>query len=477
MDYEPDLSVDRIGNTQDQIVMRAARTLIRESNSTGKRKALVVGLGQTGFSCVRFLVAKGADVSVVDSRDLPPMYRILQEQLPEVPVYTGPFEDKHFLAADFIVVSPGVALDHAALQNARENGIEVIGDVELFLREIEAPVLAVTGSNGKSTVTALVGDMCLQHGLNVEVAGNIGVPVLDLLREHERWLDCFVLELSSFQLESITSLRAHAAALLNLSEDHLDRYASFDDYVQVKARIFAGDGVAVVNRNDTNVIRALPPGKQFVSFGGDAPPTKRDYGLVEMGGLTWLARGGDNLIPATSVPLTGRHNLLNVLAAFALAEQMNVSVDSCIRAVEQFQGLPHRMELVLEKDRVGWINDSKATNIGATVAALNGLTTPVVLIAGGDGKGADFFALREPIIRRARAVVLIGRDAPKIERSITSLVPVVNAVDMKDAVSQAKSLALSGDTVLLSPACASFDMYDNFEQRGEDFKSLVQELA
>ena len=448
-----------------------------ESNLTGKRKALVVGLGKTGFSCVRFLVAKGADVSVVDSRDLPPMYRMLQEQLPDVPVYTGPFEDKHFLTADFIVVSPGVALDQAAIRHARENGIEVIGDVELFLREIEAPVLAVTGSNGKSTVTALVGDMCLQHGLNVEVAGNIGIPVLDLLREHERWLDCFVLELSSFQLESISSLRAHAAALLNLSEDHLDRYASFDDYIEIKGRVFAGDGMAVVNRNDPNVIRALPEGKQFISFGADAPPTVRDYGLVELGGTIWLAHGNDNLIPAASVPLTGRHNLLNVLAAFALAGEMNVSVDSCIRAVEQFQGLPHRMELVLEKSNIRWINDSKATNIGATVAALNGLSTPVILIAGGDGKGADFFDLREPVIRRARAVVLMGRDADRIERSIINLVPIVNAADMRDAVAQAKSLAMPGDTVLFSPACASFDMYDNFEQRGEDFKSLAQELA
>ena len=455
--------------------MRAARTLKRESNLTGKRKALVVGLGKTGLSCVKFLVAKGADVSVVDSRDLPPMYRTLQDQLPEVPVYTGPFEDEHFLAADFIVVSPGVALDQAPIGIAREQDIEVIGDVELFLREVEAPVLAVTGSNGKSTVTALVGDMCLQHGLNVEVAGNIGVPVLDLLHERERWLDCVVLELSSFQLESTTSLRAHASALLNLSEDHMDRYPSFDEYIQTKGRIFAGDGVAVVNRNDPNVIRALPEGKLFVSFGNDAPPTDQDYGLVELGGLTWLARGSDNLMPATSVPLAGRHNLLNALASFALAEQMNVSVGSCIRAVEQFQGLPHRMELVLEKAKVCWINDSKATNVGASVAALNGLTTPVVLIAGGDGKGADFFPLREPIIKRARAVVLLGRDAPKIARSITNLVPVVNAVDMKDAVAQAKSLAVPGDTVLLSPACASFDMYDNFEQRGEHFKSLVQE--
>lgn len=450
---------------------------MRQSNLAGKRKALVVGLGRTGFSCIQFLVAKGADVSVVDSRDLPPMYRALQERLPEVPVHTGPFEERHFLAADFIVVSPGIALDQAAIQSARKHDIEVVGDVELFLREIEAPVLAVTGSNGKSTVTALVGDMCLQHGLDVEVAGNIGVPVLDLLREHERWLDCFVLELSSFQLESTSSLRAKAAALLNLSEDHVDRYPSFDDYIKAKRRIFAGDGIAVVNRNDVNVIRALPSGKQFVSFGNDAPPKNRDYGLVEMGGITWLARGSDNLMPATSVPLAGKHNLLNVLAAFALAEQMEVSVDSCIRAVEQFQGLPHRMEPVVERERVSWINDSKATNIGATVAALNGLSTPAVLIAGGDAKGADFFPLREPVIKRARAVVLLGRDASKIERSLTGLVPVVNAIDMKDAILEAKSLAMPGDTVLLSPACASFDMYDNFEQRGEHFKSLVQELV
>ncbi|MDJ0955439.1 MAG: UDP-N-acetylmuramoyl-L-alanine--D-glutamate ligase [Arenicellales bacterium] len=443
----------------------------------GKRKALVVGLGQTGLSCVQFLVAKGADVTVVDSRDLPPMYRTLHDQLPDIPIHTGAFQDEHFLAADFIVVSPGVALDETVIKNARDYGIEVIGDVELFLREIEAPVLAITGSNGKSTVTALVGDMCRQHGLNVEVAGNIGIPVLDLLREHETWPDCFVLELSSFQLESTDSLRAHAAALLNLSVDHMDRYASFEDYLKVKGRIFVGDGMAIVNRNDPNVIRALPAGKHFVSFGSDIPPTSKDYGLVKMGGVTWLARGNDNLMPASSVPLTGGHNSLNVLAAVAMAEQMGVSVESCIKAVEGFQGLPHRMEVTLEKDKVTWINDSKATNIGATAAALNGLTTPVVLIAGGDAKGADFFPLREPILKRVRTVVLLGRDADRIEKTITGLVPIIRAVDMKDAVSQAKSAVVAGDTVLLSPACASFDMYDNFEQRGEHFKSLVHELV
>ena len=405
------------------------------------------------------------------------MYSTLREQLPEVPVYTGGFHRDQFMDTDFIVLSPGVAPSEPAIEAARARGKEIIGDVELFLREIDVPVLAVTGSNGKSTVTALVGDMCRHHGLQVIVAGNIGMPVLDFLGDQTISPDCFVLELSSFQLESTYSLRARAAVILNLSEDHMDRYPEFDQYIRAKGRIFAGNGVAVVNRDDPNVMRALPDGKTAVSFGDSAPPGDEHYGLVEADGAIWLAKGNTWLLPADSVPLTGRHNLLNAQAALALAEQMGVSADSGIQAIREFRGLPHRMELITHQHGVHWINDSKATNVGATVAALNGLSAPVVLIAGGDAKGADFSPLRDPVAKHARAVVLLGRDADEIERVIADVVPTIAAADMSEAVALAKTLAVAGDVVLLAPACASFDMYDNFEQRGEHFKTSVYELV
>jgi len=449
---------------------------MNDTNRPGKRKALVVGLGHTGLSCARFLCTKGVEVSVIDSRDLPPMHRLLHEELPQVAIYTGDFDENVFLAADFIVVSPGVALQEPAIQRARSKGIEVIGDVELFLREIDAPVLAITGSNGKSTVTALVGDMCTQQGLNAVVAGNIGVPVLDVLSDQEVHPDCFVLELSSFQLESVTSLAARAATILNLSEDHMDRYPSFEAYTETKSRIFAGDGTAVLNRGDKRVMQTLPPGKRFVSFGGNIPTREEDFGLMDIDGETWLTRGQHKLMQAARVPLMGRHNLLNVLAAIALAERAGVDEDACITAVERFQGLSHRMELVVRKDGVSWINDSKATNVAAAAAALEGLSNSVILVAGGDGKGADFSGLREPIEQHARAVVLLGRDSDEIAKIIPETVAAFKATDMKDAISRARSLAVAGDYVLLAPACASFDMYTNFEERGDHFKSLVQDL-
>ncbi len=450
---------------------------MNDTERPGGRKALIVGLGHTGLSCARFLNAKGVEISVIDSRDLPPMYRVLREELPHIEIHTGSFDEEIFLSPDFIVVSPGVELQEPAIQHARDKGIEVIGDVELFLREIDAPVLAITGSNGKSTVTALVGDMCRQWGMNAVVAGNIGVPVLDVLNDQETPPDCFVLELSSFQLESITSLTARAAAILNLSEDHMDRYSDFAAYIEAKSRIFAGDGIAILNRGDKRVMQALPPGKRSISFGSNAPVGAEDFGLVEIDGETWLTRGQHNLMPAARVPMAGKHNLLNVLAAIALAEQVGVDEHTCVTAVEEFQPLPHRMELVVRKDGVAWINDSKATNVGAAAAALEGLSNSIILIAGGDGKGADFTVLQRPIEQHTRAVVLLGRDAAEIARIIPDTVPVFAATDMREAIIRARSLAVDGDFVLLAPACASFDMYTNFEERGDHFKTLVRELV
>jgi len=438
------------------------------------RRALVVGLGLSGLSCARWLVRHEYDVTVVDTRTQPPGLAALHAELPAVTVLTGPFDPARFQDPGLLVVSPGVSLREPVIAEAMARGVETVGDVELFARQARAPIVAITGSNGKSTVTTLVGEMCREAGLDTAVGGNIGVPVLDLLREPEP--EVYVLELSSFQLESTRSLEAHAATVLNLSADHMDRYASLPEYALSKSRIFQGQGLMVLNADDPAVMAMARPGRRTVRFGEHPPASDIDYGLVQHSGEPWLARGARLLMPAASVPLPGRHNLMNVLAAMALSESMHVPLDAMKRAVARFHGLHHRTELVAERDGVRWIDDSKGTNVGATVAALSGMDQPVVLIAGGDGKGADFQALRPVVARRARAVVLIGRDAARIEQALGNVVPVVHATDMTGAVRAAQQLAQVGDVVLLSPACASFDMFRNYEHRGQVFAQAVREL-
>ena len=432
----------------------------------------MVGLGLSGLSSARWLARRGFAVTVVDSRVQPPGLGALQAELPGVSVHTGSFDAALFRDPGLLVVSPGVSLQEPVIAAARARGIEAVGDVELFARECRAPVVAITGSNGKSTVTSLVGAMCKEAGMDTAVGGNIGVPVLELLRSPAP--EVYVLELSSFQLETTASLNARAATVLNITADHMDRYATLDDYSAAKARIFHGDGVLVLNADDPAVLAMGLPGRSQVRFGENPPASDSDYGLVTHGGETWLARGQRLLMPASSVPLPGRHNILNVLAAMALAETLHVPLDAMKRAVAKFKGLAHRTELVLERNGVRWINDSKGTNVGATVAALSGMDAPVILIAGGEGKGADFEALRAPVAQYARAVVLIGRDAAPIEKALGGVVPVVHAQDMQAAVHAARRLAQPGDVVLLSPACASFDMFRNYEHRGQVFVECVK---
>jgi UDP-N-acetylmuramoylalanine--D-glutamate ligase len=439
------------------------------------KRALVVGLGLSGLSSARWLARHGYAVTVVDSRPTPPGLAALHAELPGVEVHTGGFEPALFGDPGLRVVSPGVSLKEPVIAEAGAHGIEVVGDVELFARAVRAPVLAITGANGKSTVTSLVGEMCREAGFDTAVGGNIGVPVLDLLRVSEP--EVYVVELSSFQLETTASLNARAATVLNLTPDHMDRYASVQEYAAAKARIFRGDGLMVLNADDPRVMAMSLPNRSTVRFGERPPAGDADYGLVSHNGELWLARGARLLLPATAVPLPGQHNLMNVLAAMALAESMHVPLDAMKRAVTGFQGLHHRTELVAERDGVRWIDDSKGTNVGATVAALSGMDGPVILIAGGDGKGADFTELRAAVAKRARAVVLIGRDAALIEAALGGVVPVERAADMQAAVRAASRLARPGDIVLLSPACASFDMFRNYEHRGQVFAQAVREVV
>ncbi|MEW6119282.1 MAG: UDP-N-acetylmuramoyl-L-alanine--D-glutamate ligase [Pseudomonadota bacterium] len=452
------------------------------------KKVLVLGLGDTGLSCARWLAARGADVSVADSRDAPPHEARLAELLPDVKLDTGRFDSARLIAADLLVVSPGVPLSDPAVSHAIAHGVETVGDVELFARAIRAlnaqrehpmRVIAITGSNGKSTVTAMCGDMCRTAGLETCVAGNIGLPVLDALLEIEQGFapapQVWVLELSSFQLETTASLDADAATVLNLSEDHMDRYADMNAYAAAKARIFSGRGVQVLNRDDPRSMAMALPGRRVVSFGLDRCPRAENFGLCE----DELCLGGDMLMPIAALPVAGLHNAANALAALALTRALDLPVEALLRGLAHFKGLPHRVEKVAEIEGVIYYDDSKGTNVGATEAALYGMgARKAVVILGGDGKGQDFAPLKAAVEANARAVLLIGRDAPLIEAAIAgSGIPAHLATTLGEAVTAAHRLAHPGDAVLLSPACASFDMFRNYTHRAEVFIEAVKKLA
>jgi UDP-N-acetylmuramoylalanine--D-glutamate ligase len=437
---------------------------------------LVVGLGVTGLSCVRYLASHGARLAVIDSRDNPPGQRQLRDEFPDVELLSGGFCADVFADAQRLVVSPGVSLREPLIEQARLRGAEVIGDIELFVREARAPIVAITGSNGKSTVTTLLGEMAQAAGVRAAVGGNLGTPALELLDES---IELYILELSSFQLERVQSLRAAAAVVLNLCADHMDRYESYAEYIQAKAVIYRHVETAVVNADDA-VARELAHSPKVISFSLQQPQAGH-YGLCESSGVSWLCRGRQLLLRTDAMPAAGRHNQANALAALALGEAVGLPMDAMLNAIRSFGGLAHRTEHVAEIRGVSWFNDSKGTNVGACIAALEGLhrddLSQTVLIAGGDCKGADFSRLAEIAPRYVRALVLIGRDAPQIEQAIGGAVACVRAGDMGDAVRQAAALAHAGDRVLLSPACASFDMFENYMQRGEIFMAAVRELA
>lgn len=443
-------------------------------NKPQRQRALVVGLGDTGLSCVRFLVSEGWDVSVADTRDIPPQLSRLHSELPDVPITTGSFTNELFNDTELIIVSPGLSLKEKHLSWAIDHGKQVIGDVELFARTVRAPVIAISGSNGKSTVTSLVGEIATKSGLKTAVGGNIGVPVLDLLRQAEP--DAYVLELSSFQLETLSSLNAKAATVLNVSADHMDRYNSISDYAETKKRVFNGDGVMVLNRDDPLVMAMAKEQRDIRTFGVAQPETDKDYGLTDISGEQWITAGPEPLVPVKEIQLIGTHNLYNVMAAVALCEVMGMDKKIIREAVKIYRGLPHRCEIVAEDKGISWINDSKATNVGATEAALGGMDRPVHLILGGEGKNADFSQLREIVSSKTKSVVLIGRDADKIEKALSPLPSIAKARDLGEAIQLAGKAAMSGEVVLLSPACASFDMFENFEHRGETFRDLVNQF-
>jgi len=449
------------------------------------KKVLVLGLGISGMSMVRWLTNRGAMVRAADTRSVPPFIGKMRDEFPDVEVKLGAFDERTFVGADVVAISPGVPLAEPLVKRAREQGVPIVGDIELFAQVrseyLHSKVIAVTGSNGKSTVTEMVGAMCKSAGVRTQVAGNIGLPILDVLSDIDagkcRTPDVFVLELSSFQLETTASLNAEAAVVLNLSEDHLDRYDNVSGYAEAKSRIFLGDGVQVLNRQDELTRQMAIGGRCVFTFGSDEPESRHEWGLRDIDGDLWLAQGSENLIKAAELQVAGTHNLTNALAALALCRGIRLPYPRLLQGLREFTGLPHRVQKIAEFGGIRFIDDSKGTNVGATVAALNGLDGRSVVILGGEGKGQDFRPLMPAIARKARAVVLIGRDSELIERAIGNAgVAVVRAATMQDAVTHAHKLAQSGDAVLLSPACASFDMFRDYRHRAEVFAEAVAKL-
>ncbi len=440
-------------------------------------KRLVVGLGKTGLSCARFLSRNGHPVAVTDSRDLPPALAELNSELPNVAVFVGGFRPEIFAAADQLIVSPGVSLKEPLLQQAAGRNAEIIGDIELFAREAAAPIIVITGSNGKSTVTTLLGVMARQAGINAVMGGNLGEPALDLLDDR---VELYLLELSSFQLETTESLYAVAAVVLNISPDHLDRYCSIEEYAATKAKIYRGAEIGVINRDDPMVCAMAGRATEEVGF-TLKEPTGSDFGLRQDEQGIWLSKGEEKLMLTSSMKLPGSHNHANALAALALGEAISLPLPGMLDVLRNFAGLPHRTQFITQRLGVDWYNDSKGTNTGATISALYGLNHEgacrTVLIAGGVAKGADFTALRSVVTETTKGVVLIGEATELLEESLAGCAPLYRAETMEEAVKKAAELTTSGDRVLLSPACASFDMFDNYQQRGDAFTDAVKRLA
>ena len=443
---------------------------------------MVLGLGETGLSLLRYLKAQHARARVADSRYNPPGLEEAKTILSQPLIYCGPFYDDLFAGADLVAISPGVSLRDPVVARAVTCGIPVVGDIELFaqaLPQLNRPkVIAITGSNGKTTVTSLVEHLCKAAGKVSIAAGNISPAVLDvLMKRGHRQPDVWVLELSSFQLETTSSLNPDAATVLNVTEDHLDRYDNIDEYAAAKARIFNGAAIQVLNRNDERSMAMAHKDCEVITFGLDEAPNANDFGILHIDGATWLAQGKEPLIAASALRIAGLHNITNALAALALCRAIDLPMQALLLGLRSFEGLPHRVELVADIDGVSYYDDSKGTNVGATEAALKGLGKPAVVILGGEGKGQDFTPLNAAVAQHARGVVLIGRDAGLIEAALQGCgVTMIHAGHMQEAVHKAAQLARPGDAVLLSPACASFDMFRNYAHRAEVFITAVLEL-
>jgi UDP-N-acetylmuramoylalanine--D-glutamate ligase len=441
------------------------------------RNTAILGLGATGLSVARFLSSIGKSFVFADSRTAPPRLDEVRKSYPQVPVVLGAFEADLLLSFDSVIVSPGIALDEPALVAAQQQKVKLLGDVELFLDHAKAPVVLITGSNGKSTVTKLVGEMAQASGLKVGVGGNLGTPMLDLLDDQNQ---LYVIELSSFQLELVTDTRGAISTILNISADHMDRYSGLQQYHAAKHRIFRGASQVIFNRQDALTNPLLSVGVKLCNFGLNRPDLA-SFGVLEEAGESWLAYGLKPLIASSELAIKGRHNIANALAAMALGQAAGLPMDAMLETLQTFKGLSHRCEYVATQHGVTYIDDSKGTNIGATVAALNGFgdsaQANLILIAGGQGKGQNFSELKAPLSKFVKLVALFGEDAQSIAETLAGSTQIETLDSMEQAVDCARAAAESGDIVLLSPACASFDMFSGFEERGRCVQQAVTAVA
>ncbi len=438
--------------------------------------AVIVGLGKTGLSCFRYLSNQGLNVAITDSREEPPELLELKAEFESASVYLGQINEQVLLASDQIILSPGVSLDNKSIKLSIENNIPVFGDIELFCQKAQAPIIAVSGSNGKSTVTTIVAEMTRLAGLKTYVGGNIGIPALDLLSDSTP--DLYVLELSSFQLETTYSLNAHASVLLNVSPDHMDRYSSLKDYVNTKKRIYSGQGLMVLNKDEEYIHSIIDSKRDTIYFSLGAPEGE-NFGLINHNNEVWLSQGNEKIINKNQLKIKGEHNISNALAAMALAGAVNVPTNIMADVLKNFTGLEHRCQLVREIDNVSWYNDSKATNVGACIASITGLCElgNIILIAGGDSKGADLSGLNPIVKKYIKRVFLFGIDANKLADVMGSDVDKEFVNNMNEAVKGASKIADPDDIVLLAPACSSLDMYKNYQQRGDAFISAIDALS
>lgn len=452
---------------------------LKETNVQGK--SIIVGLGKTGLSVAKYMVANGLDFKILDTRSQPPMLNYFRTHFPDVEVETGKLDLSSLLGAKELIISPGLSLKTPEIQSAKSYGIPIRGDVDIFSQVVDAPIIGVTGSNGKSTVVAMLREILKKAGKRFGLGGNLdgaeAKPALDLLQGEAKEL--YVLELSSFQLETTTSLQAEVAVILNLSEDHMDRYESIDEYHKAKLRIFNGCRQLVINRDDVYSYPTEDFGVPVRDFGFDRPG-RNGLGLFEEDGEQFLCYQLEKIIAVNELKVFGQHNISNVLAAIALALAVDIDIDKIRSGIKEFSGLPHRCQWVCDISGVSFYNDSKGTNVGATMAAIEGLGQRnkghVVLIAGGVAKGADFSLLVPTLKRWVKELVLIGKDAEDIASNFYQDISINFAKDMGDAVSIAKNKASPGDAVLLSPACASFDMFRDFQHRGQKFTEVVENL-
>jgi len=445
----------------------------RVLNHQQRGRSIVVGLGRTGLSCARYLQSRGLSFAVTDSRAAPPESAALEKLAPEAEVRFGGFDEALLDGASQIVVSPGVSLKEPFLMSAAVRGIPIIGDIELFVREAKAPIAAITGTNGKSTVTTLVGLMANAAGRRAITGGNLGRPALELLDDPVPEL--YVIELSSFQLETTLSLRAAAAAVLNVTPDHMDRYATIEEYAAAKERIFQRAQAAIVNMDDSAVRTMHYQSSRVFGFSLQADPAA-DYYVHQQGDDVILMYGRDRMIAMSELKIRGLHNAANALASIAMCDALNLPRAACLQALRDFPGLPHRSQWVADVNGVRFVDDSKGTNVGATLAAVAGMPGSLVLIAGGQGKGQDFQPLAQAFRGKVRHVVLLGQDAQLLDTALQGVATTQFAKDMNEAVQLAANAARPGETVLLSPACASLDMFRDYGHRGDVFAAAVKGL-